>query len=173
MIGVSRYTIAEYLRRAAVVGITWPVPAALDDVALERKLFTPPFTPAEVLRPQPEWPRIHAELRKPGVTLLLLWEEYRAGQPDGYGYSRFCDLHAAWRGRLSPTMRQTHPAGERLFVDYAGQTVEVIDGATGEVRRAQIFVAVLGASNFTYAEARWTQSLPPGLGEVRAGRGFA
>jgi transposase len=74
--------------------------------------------------------------------------------------SRFCDLYAAWRGRLSPTMRQTHPAGERLFVDYAGQTVEVVDGATGEVRRAQIFVAALGAFNFTYAEARWTQALP-------------
>ena len=85
IVGVSRYTVGEYLRRAAVVGITWPVPSALDDVALERKLFTPPFTPAEALRPQPDWPRIHAELRKPGVTLLLLWEEYRAGQPDGYG----------------------------------------------------------------------------------------
>ena len=164
MVGVSRYTVAEYLRRAAVVGITWPVPAALDDVALERKLFTPPFTPAEALRSQPQWARIHAELRRPGVTLLLLWEEYRAGQPDGYGYSRFCDLARDWRGRLSPTMRQSHPAGERLFVDYAGQTAEVIDGATGEVRRAQIFVAVLGASNFTYAEARWTQSLPDWIG---------
>jgi transposase len=164
MVGVSRYTVAEYLRRAAVVGITWPVPAALDDAALERRLFTPPFTPAAALRPQPDWPRIHAELRKPGVTLMLLWEEYRAGQPDGYGYSRFCDLHAAWRGRFSPTMRQTHPAGERMFVDYAGQTVEVVDGTTGEVRRAQVFVAVLGASNHTYAEARWTQSLPDWIG---------
>lgn len=164
MVGVSRYTVAEYLRRAAVVGITWPVPAGLDDVALEGQLFTPPFTSAQASRPQPEWSRIHAELRKPGVTLQLLWEEYRVGQPDGYGYSRFCDLHVAWRGRLSPTMRQTHPAGERMFVDYAGQTVEVIDGATGEVRRAQVFVAVLGASNYTYAEARWTQSLPDWIG---------
>ena len=163
MIGVSRYTVAEYLRRAAVVGITWPVPAALDDVALERQPFTPPFTP-EPGRPQPEWARIHAELRKPGVTLLLLWEEYRAGQSDGYGYSRFCDLARDWRSRLSPTMRQTHPAGERLFVDYAGQTAEVIDGTTGEIRRAPVFVAVLGASNLTYAEARWTQSLPDWIG---------
>jgi len=163
-VGVSGYTVAEYLRRAAVVGITWPVPPGLDDAALERKLFTPPFTPAEALRPQPAWPRIHAELRRPGVTLLLLWEEYRAGQPDGYGYSRFCDLYAEWRGRLSATMRQTHPAGERLFVDYAGQTVDVVDGATGEVRPAQIFVAALGASNLTYAEARWTQSLPDWIG---------
>ena len=163
MTGISRYAVAEYLRRAAVVGITWPVPAELDDAALERKLFSPPFV-AEPARMQPDWPYWHAELRRPGVTLLLTWEEYRAGQPDGYGYSRFCDLYAAWRGRLSPTMRQTHPAGERLFVDYAGQTVAVIDGATGEVRQAQIFVAALGASNFTYAEARWTQSLPDWLG---------
>jgi transposase len=164
MVGVSRYTVAEYLRRAAVVGITWPVPPELDDAALERKLFTPPFASTEAPRPQPEWARVHAELRRPGVTLLLLWEEYRAGQPDGYGYSRFCDLYAAWRGRLSRTMRQTHPAGERLFVDYAGLTVPVIDAATGEVRPAQIFVAALGASNFTYAEARWTQSLPDWIG---------
>ena len=108
--------------------------------------------------------RIHAEMRRPGVTLLLLREEYRAGQPDGYGYSRFCDLYAAWRGRLSPTMRQSHPLGERLFVDYAGQTVEVVDAITGEVRTAQIFVAALGASNLTYAEARWTQGLADWIG---------
>ena len=111
MVGVSRYTVAEYLRRAGVVGITWPVPPELDDAALERRLFMPPFTPAEALRPQPVWARVHAELRRPGVTLLLAWEEYRAGQPEGYGYSRFCDLYAEWRGRLLPTMRQAHPAG--------------------------------------------------------------
>jgi transposase len=159
-VGVSRHTVAEYLRRAGVVGITWPVPPEFDDAALERRLFTPPGIIApEKLRPPPDWARIHGELRRPGVTLLLLWEEYRAGQPEGYGYSRFCDLYAAWRGRLSPTMRQSHPAGERLFVDYAGQTVDVIDAITGEVRAAQIFVAALGASNLTYAEARWTQGL--------------
>lgn len=163
-VGVSRYTVAEYLRRAGVVGITWPVPPELDDAALERRLFLPPFTPPEALRPQPIWARVHSELRRPGVPLLLLWEEYRATEPEGYGYSRFCDLYADWRGRLSPTMRQAHPAGERLFVDYAGQTVGVIDGATGEVRQAQIFVAALGASNLTYAEARWTQSLPDWIG---------
>ena len=89
-IGISRYTVAEYLRRAAVVGITWPVPPELDDTALERKLFTPPGAmAAETMRPQPDWARLHAEMRRPGVTLLLLWEEYRAGQPEGYGYSRY------------------------------------------------------------------------------------
>ena len=163
MVGISRYTVAEYLRRAGVLGISWPVPDGLDDAALEHRLSSPPFV-AEPSRPQPDWPRLHAELRRPGVTLMLLWEEYRAGQPEGYGYSRFCDLHAAWRGKLSSTMRQTHPAGERLFVDYAGQTVDVIDAATGEVRAAQVFVAALGASNLTYAEARWTQALPDWIG---------
>ena len=161
-VGVSRYTVAEYLRRAAVVGLTWPLPPELDDAVLEARLFMPPFSRTE--RPQPDWLHLHAELRKPGVTLLLLWQEYRAAHPDGYGYSRFCDLYAEWRGRLSPTMRQVHPAGERLFVDYAGQTVDVIDGATGEVRPAQVFVAALGASNLTYAEARWTQALPDWIG---------
>ena len=140
------------------------MPPDLDDVALEHNLFTPPFGGGEPARPQPDWSRLHAELRRPGVTLLLVWEEYRAGQPDGYGYSRFRELYVTWRGRLSPTTRQNHPTGERLFVDYAGQTVEVINGATGEVRRAQIFAATLGASNFTDAEARWTQALPDWIG---------
>jgi transposase len=163
-IGISRYTVAEYLRRAAVLGITWPVPPELDDVTLERRLFTPPFAAPEEQRPQPDWARIHAELRRPGVTLSLLWQEYRAGHLDGYGYSRFCDLHAEWRARISPTMRQTHVAGDKLFVDYAGQTAAVVDPLTGEVRQAQVFVAALGASNYTYAEARWTQSLADWIG---------
>ena len=98
------------------------------------------------------------------MTLSLLWEEYRASHPDGYGYSRFCDLYRDWKGRLSPTLRQAHVAGEKMFVDYAGATIEVIDGLTGEIREAQIFVAVLGASNYTYADATWTQSLPDWIG---------
>jgi len=161
---ISRSTVSEYLRRAAVVGITWPVPADLDDAALEGRLFSPPFALPENPRPQPDWPRLHAELRHPGVTLLLLWEEYRAGQPAGYGYSRFCDLYREWRSGISPTMRQTHVAGERLFVDFAGQTVPITDPATGATRPAQIFVAALGASNYTYIEARWTQGLADWIG---------
>jgi transposase len=126
------------------------VPAELNDESLEARLFNPPFAIQESPRPQPDWPRLHAELRRPGVTLLLLWEEYRAGQPEGYGYSRFCDLYREWRAGISPTMRQTHVAGERLFVDYAGQTVPITDPLSGEVRQAQIFVAALGALNYTY-----------------------
>ena len=97
-------------------------------------------------------------------TLQLLWEEHRAAHPNGFGYSRFCDLYRAWEARLSPTMRQTHVAGERLFVDYAGTTLEVINGLTGEVMAAQLFVAALGASSYTYAEATWTQGLADWIG---------
>ena len=118
---------------------------------------------------EPDWTHVHHELRRPGVTLMLLWEEYRQAAPDGYGYSRWCELYRGWEGRLSPTMRQAHPAGERLFVDYAGQTVELFDGRTGEIRQAQVFVAVMGASSYTYAEASWTQTLPDWIGShVRA-----
>jgi transposase len=118
---------------------------------------------------EPDWAYVHHELRRPGVTLMLLWEEYRQREPGGYRYSRWCELYRAWEGRLSPTMRQAHPAGERMFVDYAGQTVDVIDGRTGEIRAAQIFVAAMGASNYTYAEATWTQTLPDWIGaHVRA-----
>jgi transposase len=131
----------------------------LADEALEVRLYPPPAMTAKDRRPQPDWAAMHRELRRPGVTLQLLWEEYRAVHPDGYGYSRYCERYRAWEARLSPTMRQSHVAGERLFVDYAGTTLEVIDGTTGEVRTAQLFVAALGASSLTYAEATWTQGL--------------
>jgi len=163
-VGISRSTVAEYLRRAAVIGIRWPVPAELDDSELERRLFTPASFDEHPTRPLPDWSHIHTELKRRGVTLLLLWEEYRAGHADGYGYSRFCDLYGEWRKTISPTMRQTHGPAEKLFVDFAGDTVALLDAATGEERRAQIFVAVLGASNYTFAQARWTQGLPDWIG---------
>jgi len=159
-LSVSRATISEYFRRADLEGLCWPLPAGLSDAELERRLF--PNCPGDVRRavPQPDWAYVHAELRRKGVTLSLLWEEYRGVHPDGYGYSRYCELYTRWEGKLSPVMRQRHPAGERLFVDYAGPTVDVVCPKTGEVRTAQIFVATLGASNYTYVEASWTQSLP-------------
>lgn len=112
--GVSRATVGEYLRRAAVIGITWPVPEELDDAELERRLFTPPTFEEKLVRPLPNWSHIHKELKRRGVTLLLLWEEYRAEQADGYGYSRFCDRYGEWRSSVSATMCQTHVAGDRL-----------------------------------------------------------
>jgi transposase len=131
---------------------------------LENRLYPPPAITSKNKRPQPDWPTIHRELKRPGVTLQLIWEEHRAQHPAGYGYSRFCDLYRAWEKRLSPTMRQTHVAGERMFVDYAGTTMEVIDALIGEVKKAQLFVAVLGASSLTFAEATWTQTLPDWIG---------
>jgi transposase len=159
-LGIGRTAVAEYIRRAAVIGVTWPIPAELDDTALERKLFAPAgYNPAHS-KPQPDWSYIHAELRRRGVTLALLWQEYRAGASDGYGYSRFCDLYGEWRRGITATMRQTHAAGEKLFVDFAGDTVPIFDALTGDARECKIFVAVLGASNYTYAEARFSEALP-------------
>jgi transposase len=114
---------------------------------------------------EPDWALIHRELKRKHVTLSILWDEYIACNPEGYRYSRFCELYRVWEGKLSVTMRQTHAGGDKLFVDYAGDTVPVIvDRLTGETRPAQIFVAVLGASNFTYAEATWTQGLSDWIG---------
>jgi transposase len=162
---LARSTVSDYAIRAAAAGLSWPLPEGLTDTALEALLFVHGGpAPGSRRKPEPDWASLHRELRRAGVTLMLLWQEYRAGAPEGYGYSRFCELHEEWESRLSPTMRQVHPAGERLFVDYAGQTVELVDGRTGEVRTAQIFVAVLGASSFTYAEATWTQTLPDWIG---------
>lgn len=163
-VGVSRSTVAEYLRRSAVLGMTWPLPESVNDSDLERRLFTAASFEEHPARPQPDWKQVHKELKRRGVTLLLLWEEYRGEHADGYGYSRFCDLYRVWRGTISPTMRQTHGPAEKLFVDFAGDTVAVFDAATGEERRAQVFVAALGASNYTFAQARWTQGLPDWIG---------
>jgi transposase len=139
-LGLSTGAVNTYLGRARLARLGWPLPEELDDPQLEMLLYPP----------------------RPNMTLALLWEEYRAGAgaQDGFGYSWFCDLYPEWVGRLKPTLRQVHTAGERVFVDFAGHTMEVIDGTTGEIGRAEVFVAVLGASSYTYAEAVWTQSLP-------------
>jgi len=166
---ISHSTVAEYLQRAETAGLKWPLPADLDDDALLRLLFPTPAHPDARLIPSPDWPLIHAELRKKSVTLQLLWTEYREAHTDGYGYSQFCEFYRRWAKRLKPSMRLSHKAGEKLFVDYAGQTVPVINPETGEVQMAQIFVAVLGVSSYTYAEAHWSQDLPNWIGaHVRA-----
>src|SRR5665811_1568941 len=165
-LSVGATAAGDCIRRARRSGLAWPLPDDLGDEALEVRLYPASAALAEskARRPQPAWPAIHRELRRKGVTLQLLWEEHRAAHPDGHGYSRFCEVYRTWEGRLSPTMRQTHVAGERLFVDYAGTTLEVIDGTTGEVIAAQLFVATLGASSYTYAEATFTQGLADWIG---------
>ena len=166
---ISRPAVAGYLLRFEQAGLLWPAAAALDDATLEHKLFPPAPAVSTAHRTVPDWREIHRELRRKGVTLTLLWHEYKAAHPEGFGYSWFCDQYRAWAGKLDVVMRQEHRAGEKLFVDYAGQTVEVLDRRTGEIRQAQIFVAVLGASSYTYAEATWTQQLPDWIGShVRA-----
>jgi len=158
-INASPSTVGDYIRRARLAGLSWPLPAGMDERTLEARLF-PPRPSAERARPLPEWAYVHRELKRKGVTLALLWEEYKAAHPeDGLQYSWFCDCYRAWARQVDVVMRQHHRAGEKLFVDYAGDTVAVIERRTGEVRQAQIFVAVLGASNYTFAEATWTQSL--------------
>ena len=159
-LGLSQGAISGYLSRARAAGVAWPLAEDIDDARLEALLFPPPSGIPADQRPMPDWAWVHRELRRPDVTLALLWEEYRAGAADGISYSWFCDLYRAWAGRLKPTMRQIHIAGERMFVDFAGRTAEVIDARTGEIVLVQIFVAVLGASSFTYAQATWSQKLP-------------
>lgn len=169
-LGLAQGTVSKYLNRTRRAGLSWPLPPELDDdVRLENRLYPPPPDLPSEQRPQPDWAVVHSELRRPGVTLMLLWEEYCDSTANAFSYSWFCERYKEWADKLKPTLRQVHVAGEKLFVDYSGHTMEVIDRLTGEVHTAQIFVAVLGASNFTYAEASFTQSLPDWIGShVRA-----
>jgi transposase len=158
-LGVARSTVQDYLARIAKAGLSWPLSDDITDAVLDERLFGRPTTQTGLRRRvEPDWPVLARELKRPGVTLMILWEEYRAIHPEGYGYSRFCELFGAFERRLSPTMRQHHVAGDKLFVDYSGKKVSVVDPTTGEIKSAEVFVAVMGASNYTYAEATWTVS---------------
>ena len=156
--GISKTAAQTCVRRAQAAGITWPLPEALDDSGLENLLF-PPAIAVAFSRNLPDFSKIHHELRKKGVTLQLLWSEYIQGNSEGYTYSRFCQLYRIWEKKLDVVMRQDHKAGEKLFVDYAGMTMPIVNRATGEIREAEVFVAVSGASSYTYAEATWSQGL--------------
>jgi len=149
-------TVYDYLRRAKARGLSWPLPEDIDDAELEKLLFVSEGGESRN-RPEPDWPRIHTELRRKHVTLALLWQEYKEQHPDGYQYSRFCDLYREWERPLRVWMRQEHRGGEKLFVDFAGDGVPWEDPRTGEIHEAQLFVGVLGASNYTYVEATETQ----------------
>jgi transposase len=166
---VSHSTVGEYVKRAETAGLRWPLPEELDEEQLYNLLFPRMGQADKQAIPLPDWDKVHLELRKKGVTLRLLWEEYLGQYPAGYSYSQFCDLYRRWAKKLNPTMRIKHEAGEKMFVDYAGQTMEVVDRETGEVKEVEIFVAVLGASSYMYAEAQWSQNLPNWTGgHVRA-----
>ena len=140
---ISRSTVSNYLLRARAAELSWPLPDALGDDGLERLLFPS----SEAIRgssPLPDWAEVHKELKRKGVTLALLWQEYKEKHPGGYRYSWFCHLYKSWAGKLDLVLRQEHRAGEKMFVDYAGQTVPIVNRVTGEIRQAQVFVAVLG-----------------------------
>ena len=143
-VGVAPSTVRLTLKRLASAGLSWPLPAEMTDSALETALFAAAGTKQGHRRHvEPDWAEIHRELKRKHVTLTMLWDEYIERCPEGYRYSRFCELYRGWASRLSVTMRQAHIGGDKLFVDYAGDTVPVIvDRLTGQVRQAQIFVAV-------------------------------
>jgi transposase len=157
--GIGKTTVADCLARAQRIGLDWSLASGLSDEELEKRLYPLAAKVPVSERPAVDWAAVHTELKKKGVTLQLLWEEYQQQDPRGYGYSRYCELYSQWRTRSDLSMRQVHRAGEKLFVDYCGATVPVMDAGSGEVREAQIFVAVWGASNYTYAEATWSQGL--------------
>ncbi len=173
---VGQSTVSEYLKAAEAAGLRWADIADWSQDRLEKALL--PSQPAVKDRtqlPLPDFAAVHAELQThKHLTLQLVWEEYRATHAEGYRYSRFCELYQRWRRRQEVVMRQEHRAGEKLFVDYAGDTIAVQDPEGGPARQAQLFVAVLGASNYTFAEATWTQGLPDWIGShIRAFEFFA
>jgi transposase len=163
-LGLSQSTVNDYLRRFRGAGLPWPLPPDVDEAAVETQLFaTTDAAPARG-RTQPDWPTLHAELKRKGVTLQLLWIEYKRATPDGYQYTQFCQHYRTWADTVEPALRQVHIAGEKTFVDYAGLTMPVHDLASDTVREAQIFVAALGASHLLFAEPTWTQALPDWIG---------
>ena len=167
---ISKTTVSTYLFRAREAElICWPVPPSYEsDKALERMLFRRLGRPPQDLS-EPNWAHIAAELKRKGVTLTLLWQEYRESHPDGYGYTWFCQRFAAFQLKANPAFRHRFEAGAVMQTDYAGHTMALIDAKTGEVHQVQIFVAVLGASNLTFAYASFSQKLPDWIeGQCRA-----
>ena len=163
---ISRSTINGYIGRAKVAGLSWPLPKDLDDEQLDKMLY-PPAEDEDNKRGIPDWNKVHQELKRKGVTLNLLWQEYKLGNPDSYSYSSYTLKYRQWCNKKNVSMRQNHKAGEKLFVDYAGMTIGITDRSTGEIKQAQVFVATLGASNYTYTEATWSQKTKDWLGSHR------
>jgi transposase len=159
-LSVSSSTVSEVLVRAKNTGLEWSVLHEMDEDKLKAMLYPSVKRKHAEYGPEPDYKHVYLELCKKSVTLLLLWEEYIQEHPDGYRYSYFCELYQKWCRSLNISLRQAYKAGEKMFLDYAGQTVPVIDLDTCQERAAQVFVAVLGASSYTYSEATWSQDLP-------------
>ena len=169
---IARSTVQEYIKRAADAGITWPLPPDRSDADLERLLFAKPAEQNET-RALPDWETVHQDLARKGVTLKLLWQEYRHSHPEGYGYTQFAVHYRRWAKKAKVVMRFEHKGGEKTFIDFAGQTMDVIDPFTGVASAAQVFVATLGASSFTFAHAVPGQDLVSWLScHVKAFRHF-
>ncbi len=154
----SASTVARTVELGKKAGLSWPLPENWDDARLQAELY--PKLPVAQRRSEPDFKQVHLQLGRKGVTLSLLWQEYRAQCPEGYGYSSFCNLYRKWRGKLEVSMRQSHKPGEKLFVDYAGQRPLVYNALTGEAKKVSIFVAALGVSQLIYAEATEDEKLP-------------
>jgi len=157
-LGISREAVSDYLTRAAVAGLSWPLQPTVDDADLERLLFPP--IPVSQNIPKPDWSSIHTERKKPNATLGVLHEEYLKEHPQGIRYSQFCTLYREYVFSLKPYLRQVYTAGERVLVDYAGAVMRVHDAQSNTIRSAQLFIGVLGASCYIYAEAHWSQKTP-------------
>jgi transposase len=167
-LGVPKSTVGKVCLHARAAGVDWACALGLDDEQLEARLYPPPVARSSQ-QLEPDWAQLHQELKRAGVTLQLLWEEYQRDHGGhAYKYTSFCTKYRLWAASLKRSMRQTHVAGDKLFVDYAGQTVPVVDAASGEIRRAQIFVGVLGASNYTFACATATQAAADWVGSLIA-----
>lgn len=167
-LGIGLGTVSMALERARAAGLGWEAIAPMSEEELDRRLYhRPDMVPPD--RTLPDFVYLHTELRRPGVTLELLHHEYLERHPGGYRYSQFCNRYRRWVKKQRRSMRQVHAAGEKLFVDYAGQHAKVIDAETGEVKEAELFLGVLGASSYTFAEATWTQTSPDWIGShIRA-----
>ena len=152
---IAPSTVGDYLQRAELAQLSWPLPEGLSEPEIEQRLFgsSPPQVPAPTPRTVPDWSQVHSELRRPNVTLRLLWQEYHRADPSGFKYSRYCERYHTWSKALDPTLRQVHFPGEKMFVDWAGQLMPIRNAADGSIRFASLFVATLGASNKIYAEA--------------------
>ena len=170
-VGIGETTVSEYVARARSAGVTWEIAKALSDVEVEAALFRDPGRNEPPARLPVDYAWVHRELSNPCVTLQTIWLEYRESASHEttakpYEYSRFCDLYAAWRKKLPVVMRQAHQAGEKVFVDYSGKKPRIVDGDTGEIVELELYVAVLGASNYTYAEATRSQKLADFVGST-------